>query len=260
VEPVAPHDPEPVSTANPESASTAPTLDEAIAGLDAGVSARTGNAAPSVGARPHAARLTLLTVCAAGVVAGVAFVSALGWPRGEPPVQTAAAAPMSTVPPRPKTPEITEPDPAPTWTGQPRATWAYDGSKTIAFELQAIRDVPVWMSRVRPVLVVRCLSRATEAFVVIGASVGFEEDTYLRTVRLQWDDGAEMTQRWRISESGQELFAPDGVAFVRQLVKATRLRFGFSPFNAPPVTAQFAVQGFDRYGGLVASTCGWRIG
>jgi hypothetical protein len=66
-------------------------------------------------------------------------------------------------------------------------------------------------------------------------------------------------QQWQASESAQELFAPDGSAFVRQLTHASRLRVGFTPFNAQPVTVEFAVQGFDQFAGLVASTCGWRI-
>ena len=149
--------------------------------------------------------------------------------------------------------------PAPTWIGQRKATWANDGSKTIAFELLAIHDVPVWMSRARPVLVVQCLSRATQAFVDLGTSTGFEQDAFMRTIRLQWDDGAMTAERWRASESGQELFAPEGVAFIRQLTRANRLHFGFTPFNAQPVTVEFAVQGFDELAGLVARTCGWRL-
>jgi hypothetical protein len=115
------------------------------------------------------------------------------------------------------------------------------------------------MSRVRPVLVVRCLSRATQAYVAIGTSAKFEDDADRRTVRLQWDDGPEMAEQWQTSESGQELFAPDGVAFVRELTHGQRLRFGFTPFNAQPVSVEFAVQGFEPLAGLVASTCGWRL-
>ena len=147
----------------------------------------------------------------------------------------------------------------PTWTGQRNAAWAHDGSKTITFELQAVRDVPVWASRARPVLVVRCLYRATNTFVVLGTSTKFEDDTLRRTIRVQWDDGPETVQQWEVSNSAHELFAPDGVAFVRQLAKANRLRFGFTPFNAQPVTAEFAVQGFDQLASRVANTCGWRL-
>jgi len=220
----------------------------------------TRTTAHAVSARPHATQMTLMIVGGAGVVAGVAFVLALGWLRGDAPVQTAAAAaPAATAPTKPAASAVIESGPAPTWNGQRTATWANDGSKTIAFELAATREVPVWMSKVRPVLAVRCLSRATQVFVVIGTSASFEEDNFRRTIRLQWDDGPETAQQWQTSESGQELFAPDGAAFIRQLIQAQRLRFGFTPFNAQPVTAEFSVQGFEPLATLVASTCGWRL-
>ena len=201
-----------------------------------------------------------MMVGGAGILAGIAFALAFTWLRGDAPVQTAvAASPTVTPATKPIPPAGIESGPPPTWTGQRKATWAHDGSKTIAFELQATHDAPVWMSRARPVLVVQCLSRATQAFVVLGTSANFEEDAYRRTIRLQWDDGETTVQQWQASESGQELFALDGVAFARQLARANRLRFGFTPFNAQPVTAEFAVQGFDELAGLVASTCGWKL-
>ena len=247
--PIEPNEPSPVP----------PTPDVASA-------ARTGSAAGAVSARPDATRLTMILVGGAGILAGIAFVLTVSWLRGEAPVvQTAAAASPAVAPAtagapatKPASPVVAESAPAPTWTGQRKTSWASDGSKTIAFELLATHDVPVWMSRARPALVVQCLSRATRTFVVLGSSANFEEDAFHRTVRLQWDDDAMMVERWQASESGQELFAPDGVAFARQLARANRLRFGFTPFNAPPVTVEFAVQGFDQLAGLVASTCGWR--
>lgn len=223
------------------------------------VAVRTGTAASAVSARPDVARLTLMLVGAAGILAGVAFVLAFTWLRGDAPVQTASAASPATAPATKPVAPVVDPGPAPTWTGQRKATWAHDGSKTITFELQATHDVPVWMSRARPSLVVRCLSRATETFIVLGTSAKIEQDAYKRTIRLRWDGGQEVIQQWQASESAQELFAPDGVAFVRQLAKANRLRFGFTPFNAQPVSVEFAVQGFDQLAGLVAGTCGWRI-
>jgi hypothetical protein len=192
------------------------------------------------------------------MLAGIAFVLGLGWLHGDAPVQTAAAAAAPTAT-KPVAPAIIESGPPPTWSGRRTAAWARDGSKTISFQLEATRDVPVWMSRVRPVLVVRCLSRATQVFVAIGTSANFEEDAYRRTIRLQWDDGPEATQQWETSESGQELFAPDSVALVGQLAHAQRLRFGFTPFNAQPATVEFVVGGFEPLGKLVASTCGWRL-
>jgi hypothetical protein len=129
----------------------------------------------------------------------------------------------------------------------------------MTFTLAATRDLPVWMNHARPALVVRCLSRETDVFVMLDTSASFEGESDRRTVRVQWDDDPQRVQEWPVSESGRELFAPDGIASVRRMARARRLRFGFTPFNAQPVTAEFAVQGFDQLAGLVASTCGWRL-
>jgi hypothetical protein len=241
VDPITPGEPAPLP----------PTDDDKI-------SAMTGTAAHAVSARPKATQLTIVIVGAVGMLAGIAFVLGLGWLHGDAPVQTAAAAAAPTAT-KPVAPAIIESGPPPTWSGRRTAAWARDGSKTISFQLEATRDVPVWMSRVRPALVVRCLSRATQVFVAIGTSVNFEEDAYRRTIRLQWDDGPETVQQWETSETGQELFAPDSVALVGQLAHAQRLRLGFTPFNAQPATVEFVVGGFEPLGKLVASTCGWRL-
>lgn len=207
-------------------------------------------------AKPVASGVPVVLVAIVGVAAGMvtmlAFVSTGTNAANETAVQTAPAVHASPAP-------VVEQGPLPTWTGSKRASWANDGSKTIAFTLAATHDLPVWMNRARPALIVRCLHRATEAFVMLDTSTSFEDDANLRTVRIQWDGEAPSVQQWTVSETARELFAPDGVAFVRRLANAKRLRFGFAPFNAEPVTAEFAVEGFDTLAGLVASTCGWRF-
>src|SRR4030095_16903205 len=108
--------------------------------------------------QPGVTRLTVMIVGAAGALAGIVLVLALSSLRGDPPLQTASAASTAADPPRttpPASAPAVESGPVPTWTGQRNAAWARDGSKTITFELQAVRDVQAWASRVRPVLVVR---------------------------------------------------------------------------------------------------------
>lgn len=206
-------------------------------------------------AKPDAARLPLLAVAVAGVIAGGLVVLAFVSVGSNAPVETAEAATVSPVAPAP----LVESAAPPTWTGARRTTWARDGSKTITFTLAATRDLPVWMNHARPALVVRCLSRTTDVFVMLDTSADFEKDADRRTVRVQWDEDPERVQQWAVSETGRELFAPDGIDAVRRMTRARRLRFGFSPFNAQPVTAEFAVQGFDELAPLVARSCGWRL-
>jgi hypothetical protein len=201
----------------------------------------------------------LWSLLAFAVSAVVVSTIMIGMTRRPPHAQepaTASEKKRAEAPAKPRVPETTI---APTWAGHRRATWGRDGSKTIAFELQAIDDVPVWMTRARPVLVVRCLDRRTEVFVATGSASSIESRTDSHTVHVRIDDDQEAVQQWSDSESGQELFAPDGVALVRRLARARSMQFGFTPYNAKRVTAQFVVDGFEPLAGLVAKTCTWRL-
>ena len=196
--------------------------------------------------------MLLVTIIGAvvGGMATLAFVAVQ--PRADARIET--AAPAAAITPAPL-PAVVDSIPPPTWTGARRASWARNGSKTIAFHLAATRDLSVWMNRARPVLGARCLYRATEVFVVLDTSASFEDDADRRTVRVQWDDEPASVQQWGVSETGKELFAPDAKGFIERMATARRLQFGFTPFNAEPVTAEFAVAGFDQLAGLVTGTC-----
>jgi hypothetical protein len=208
-------------------------------------------ASPSVQARMS----PLMMIAAACAVAGVTAIIVLSSLQSTSPHQTTAVS----VPAAAAAPARAMPAPTPKWVGRREAQWANDGSKTISFELQAINDVNVWMSRVRPLLVVRCLYKTTEVFVAIRSSASIEGRTGIHTVRLHIDNEQEQVQEWTDSVSGQELFAPDSVALARRLANAQRLRFSFTPYNAQPVTADFSVEGFETLAPLVGKTCGWKM-
>lgn len=211
--------------------------------------------AASDGPTSRAGRSPFIGVATVGAIVGgmatLAFVSIQPPPpaRIETPAAAAAITTASASTP------VVDSMPPPAWTGARRASWARDGSKTIAFHLAAIRDLSVWMNKARPVLAARCLYRATEVFVMLDTSARFEDDADRRTVRVQWDDEPASVQQWGVSESGKELFAPDASAFMERMASARRLQFGFTPFNAEPVTAEFAVTGFEQLRGLVTGTC-----
>lgn len=212
--------------------------------------------APDASQRAQARMSPLVVIAGACAVAGVTAVIVLSSLQSTSPQQTAAvSAPPAAAAPAP----VTRSAPAPTWVGRREAQWANDGSKTISFELQAINDVNVWMSRVRPLLVVRCLYKTTEVFVAIRSSASIEGQSGIHTVRLHIDDEQEQVQQWTDSVSGLELFAPDSVALARRLANAQKLHFSFTPYNAQPVTADFSVEGFETLAPLVGKTCGWKM-
>ena len=140
------------------------------------------------------------------------------------------------------------------WTGSKQARWARDGSKTIAFELEAEKDIAVWMKRVRPFLAIRCLYHNTEVMVLPDSAASIEPNDR-HTVRVGFDAGTDVQQLWFGSDDHQALFAPDGAAFASQIATARTMRFGFTPYNAKPVVIEFDVRGFEDLIGVVAKTC-----
>jgi hypothetical protein len=159
------------------------------------------------------------------------------------PAPSPAAAPSET-------------DAAPKWTDTARRGWAAEAG-TVAFDLEAERDVSTWSGRVRPVLVVQCSSGGTDVFVITHGAARFEAGTDDYTVDVSFDDRSAATERWSRSVDYTALFAPDGVRLARQIAAARTMRFGFTPFSASPVVVEFDVRGFDTLIGLVARRCRW---
>lgn len=144
------------------------------------------------------------------------------------------------------------------WSSQRRAYWTGNQRNSSAFELPAENIVPIWLNRVRPILIVRCMSKRTEAFVFTGSSLRIEAQTEDHTVRFRFDDEQETTMRWPDSAEHDALFAPDAAAFAQRLIHARTLRFGYTPHNAEPVEAHFEVSGLGALIEPVAKECGWK--
>ena len=144
------------------------------------------------------------------------------------------------------------------WSSDNRADWIGTQRNAAAFELPAEHTVPIWMSHVRPLLVVRCVAKSTQVFVWTGSALNMEADTADHTVTFRFDDEPQITERWPDSEEHDALFAPDGAAFARRLTTARRMQIGYTPHNAPSVVAHFEADGL---GGLIegsAKECGWK--
>jgi hypothetical protein len=143
------------------------------------------------------------------------------------------------------------------WRTGNRALWL-GNRRGAAFELLAENRVQTWFGPTQPMLVIRCESRAMEAFVYIKSAARIEPHVDGKTVKVAIDDQPVRTERWSDSDDRVALFAPDGAAFARQLLHANTLRFGYSPHNADDVVAQFHVAGLAPLIGPVARECGWK--
>jgi hypothetical protein len=224
-----------------------PRAVEAPSGLPP-ASSGTSEAAPS---RASAGARSLLGVVAAGVIGAFVTLLVLGHP----------AVPGDTPPPVVAEPSVheptttVEPPAAPKWTSANQQKWVSSHRRSVAFELPAERRVAVWMEHVRPLLVVRCLAGSVDTFVVTETAAAIEPQDGDHTVHLAFDGGPADTERWPDSVHHDALFAPEGRAFAERLASARTLRFGFTPHNAPPVTAEFALAGADQVLASVARAC-----
>ena len=81
--------------------------------------------------------------------------------------------------------------------------------------------VSIWMNQVRPMLIVRCVSKSPEVFVLTGSAIKMEAQTEDHTVSFSFDDEPDRTERWPDSAEHDALFAPDQRR-VRQPADAAR--------------------------------------
>jgi zinc-ribbon domain/Type VI secretion system VasI, EvfG, VC_A0118 len=212
-------------------------------------------------AKPNnASRNAILASAAIGAIAAVMFIMLS---HGSNAPANAAGVAISSVPATsgkvaaPQAARLARPEStsAPKWSRTRQSQWATDGSRTIGFEVEAQRDVAVYMDRVRPVLAVRCISQQTQVFVVLRSAPSIENGGDTHTVRIGLDDEPDVEQQWLDSSNMQALFAPDGKVLAARMATARHLRFAFKPFNAPPASVEFDVDGFEGPLAAMAKTC-----
>ena len=235
----------------------------------------TESAAPSAvkerPAKPAAQRMTprQLAIAGGGVMAaGILMFTILGSRGAASPESATVPAPgrkaaPATAPARPKPVSAVAPrasEPAPHWSRVTDGRWVGTSRHSAAFEVSATDPIHVWMRDVTPVLVVRCEAGRTEAFVYTQSAAQMEPQDGDHTVSLAFDDGSATNQRWPDSAEHDALFARNGGDFTRQLAGARTFRFGFTPHNAGPATATFAVDGLEEMMASAGKTCRQPVG
>jgi len=251
-EPVSPETP--VSPESLPSSEPAPSLERPLSTahtaaplVAASQPANIPPAPPLASGRQGSKRRPAVIIAALFVAGGIGLMVARPSLRPDAPVLKAATSPVRTeaAPAPAAAPPVSpvESSGAPKWV-RARQSWATDGSRIVGLELAAESDVRVWMKHVRPVLAVRCLGGQVESFVITESAASIEPVPDQHTVRVSFDGQGEREERWIDSESKTQLFAPDGAALADQLSRAHTMRFGFTPYGAQPVAANFDVHGF----------------
>lgn len=198
-----------------------------------------------------------LAAVGAATVGAVVTIAILGEKPASSSAARDGAAPMVSPQTPPARVRAHAPLVFPRWSQAHEDRWISNHPRSVAYEIDANRPVAVWMRRVRPMLVVRCLSKTTDIFVFTDTAARIEPRDDNHTVRIGFDDEADVTERWPDSADHDALFAPDGLVLAQRLARARSMRFAFTPHNADTVVAEFNVTGFDAVASTMSKTCGW---
>ena len=216
-----------------------------------------GATAAPVDAPPHSATPLIVTVVVAVLVGAGGLVFTMLNTRATAATTPIATAPMAARTAVPSAASVAAFS-APKWSHAHAYRWVSNRPRSVAFELESLERVPVWTTTVRPMLVVRCLSRKAELFVYTETAARIESDDENHTVGLAFDDGPQSVERWPDSEEHDALFAPDSAALATRIASAHHLKFTYTPHNAQPVTVNFDLNGADEVVANVRKTCGIR--
>jgi len=125
---------------------------------------------------------------------------------------------------------------------------------SVTLELDALNVVRAAVVTFRPALYLRCLNDKLEAFVATGAT-GTRNSDYRMIVHLRWGDRPPAEETWSRSTDYSVVFAPDPVAFLRQLLATPDMTFEVRPDNADPFVARFDGAGLGAYLATLQTRC-----
>ncbi len=101
----------------------------------------------------------------------------------------------------------------------------------------------------------RCEEKRTEAYVNTSSFLGIHD---MRRVVYRLDEGKPFDVRW--TPSGNQVFSPSGVAFIKSLPDKGRLFFRVFGFDGAPTDAIFDLLSVAELRSKIASACRWSEG
>lgn len=121
-----------------------------------------------------------------------------------------------------------------------------DGSPQISGVL-ASTDGSAWLG-------LRCEEKKTEAYVNTSSLLGGRDP---RRVTYRLDEGKPSDVRWTPSSTGNRLFSPSGVAFIKSLPDKGKLFFRVFGNDGTSTDATFALVAVTELKDKIASACRW---
>jgi hypothetical protein len=134
-----------------------------------------------------------------------------------------------------------------------------DGTKEITIKREADHEISGLIGSVRPSLYVRCKGKRKEVIVHVDTQIQNEYGHYRTAgVRIRFDDGAPIRQRWSESTSGDALFSANPTKLTRQLASSRIFFFEYTPFHRSEQTIRFTLDGLQQEL-MAAKACGWSL-
>jgi hypothetical protein len=103
----------------------------------------------------------------------------------------------------------------------------------------------------------RCEEKRTEAYVNTSSFLGVRDT---RRVIYRLDEGKPFDVQWTPSSTGNRVFSPSGVAFIKSLPDKGRLFFRVFGFDGAPIDATFELASVAELKNKIASACRWSEG
>ena len=172
------------------------------------------------------------------------------------------------IPPSP-TPTPTSTSTSATSSPVPMSKWSrghfeespMDEARSVFFSLDAEEEINIWNGRRHlPTLIVRCEKGRTQAYINVGmpAEVDYRGDDR-HDIRVRFDGGSVVVQRWGESTDRRALFASNAIALIRSIHQSNTMLFEFTPYQRSETVVRFDVRGFgDERLRTIATMCRWK--
>lgn len=139
--------------------------------------------------------------------------------------------------------------------GKWRVSPAPSGEESLSLSLKAEKEVKGWMKSATPTLTVQCSKKKASVYVETWLPLEITQ-VDKQIVRVQFDTGRPSPQRWQeLTNATMGASAKDSLSLVRQFTQAKRFVLEFTPFNSPPVQAEFDITGLEALMPQLARTC-----
>ena len=133
-----------------------------------------------------------------------------------------------------------------------------DEAKQIYLALKANDPIVVNGELFTPTLVLRCKEDKTEAYVLIGMRPFSDPKSHKSIVYLTFDNEGPRQYLFTSSTSGQSIFVPRPISFIRKLLKKNTMKVQFISAQAFPTTMTFSLYGLDKAIDELQTECHWK--